>query len=124
MSDHELTALLEFNARGKNPVPLECSLRGKSKATRWAEITSLVEFNWGKDLRKRIECPTKTILPAQSMTEIPLPEELKEEEILTVVEINSFFSQVIEFQLLLLMVLFLRFLEGKDLSVYREGFSF
>ena len=62
MSDQELTGLLEFNARGKNPVPLECSLRGKSKATRWAEITSLVEFNWGKDLRKRIEFQQKDFL--------------------------------------------------------------
>jgi hypothetical protein len=28
-----------------------------------------------------------------------------------------------EFQTLVLMPLFLRFLEGKDLSVFREGFS-
>jgi len=53
------------------------------------------------------------------MTEIPLPEELREEEIFTSFEINSFFAEVMEFQLLLLILLFLKFLEEKT-SLLKE----
>ena len=59
----------------KNTFPFECSLRGKSRTTEWEEIPALIEFNLRRDERKRIEFPTKTFLPVQSMTEIPLQEE-------------------------------------------------
>lgn len=53
------------------------------------------------------------------MAEISLVEGLQEEEIFTSFEINSFFVEVMEFQLLLLILLFLRFLEEKT-SLFRE----
>ena len=77
------------------------------------ELTLLLEFNLRRDERKRIKFQTTTVLPVQSMTETPLREELEEEEILAAVKIQSIFFKVIEFQLLLLIVLFLRFLEEK-----------
>jgi hypothetical protein len=43
-----------------NTIAVECGLKEKIRATERAEMTSLVEFNWEKHLRKRFESPSKT----------------------------------------------------------------
>ena len=44
----------------------------KTKATRWTEITSLIEFDSRRVERKRIEFPTKTFLHVPAIAESPL----------------------------------------------------